>query len=215
MKYSWQGKLEQRIKVYLEGYSACHDFFHMARVNKIAHRIADNIPCDREVLTAACLLHDIGYKGNEDNDKEHHLSGMKIAEEWLQKVNFPAEKINEVVEAIRLHDNFPHMGDKHEKTEHIETLILQDADRIEALGAVGIARTAYYFGERNKQIYNPSAVNDDMTSPWCDHSLLEQLHRYATQKWNDLNFDVSREIARKRHKIMNDYYLHLKEELEI
>ena len=97
MKNTWQTKLENKIKKYLAGYTACHDFYHLDRVRDNAMRIAKTIKCDKEVLEAAALLHDIGYKNHEDKDREHHIFGMEIAQKWLPQVGFPKEKIADVI----------------------------------------------------------------------------------------------------------------------
>lgn len=157
MKNTWQKKLEGMIKDYLKGYTACHDFYHLERVKDTALKIAKTIDCDREVLIAAVLLHDTGYKDHEDDDKNHNKYSIEIAKKWLPEVGFPDSKLNDVMEAIRLHDNCV-WGHNGETTDHIETKILQDADRIDSLGAVGLTRIAYYFGERGFPIVTSKPV---------------------------------------------------------
>src|SRR3990172_6357118 len=97
---NWQAKLEKKIKKYLAGYPACHDFFHLDRVRDNAMQIAKVVKCDLEVLEAAALLHDIGYKNFELDDVSHHIHSMEIAKKWLPEVDFPKEKLADVLEAI-------------------------------------------------------------------------------------------------------------------
>ncbi len=209
---SWQQKLEMKIKTYLTGQSACHDFYHLDRVRDNAMTIEKEIDCDKEILEAAALLHDIGYKGHEGDDKNHHLYGMEVAKKWLPEVGFPNKKIPEVIEAIRLHDNFA-WGHNGEKTDHIVTKIIQDADRIDALGAIGIARITYYHGEVGLPIYSDEELPDEKIV-WADHSLLDQIRREPMKKWQYLNFPISKKISKKRSEFVEVFYNELKQELE-
>lgn len=213
---SWQKELETRIRNYLAGYTACHDYFHLERVHNYAMEIAKNLPkkfkFDEDVLWAASFLHDIGYKGHEQDMRNHHKYGMAIAKKWLKEVSFPNKKIPDVVEVIRLHDNF-HWDENGEKTKHVETLIIQDADRIDALGAIGIVRITYFHGEYGYPIYNPEKV-PKTKKIWLNHSLLDQLKRDPMSKWQNLNFDYSKKMSRDKYEFLNKFYLELKKELE-
>lgn len=208
---SWQNKLEQKIKEYLEGYSSCHDYWHLFRVRNSSMCIAEEVASDEEVLEAGALLHDVGYKGHESDHKNHQFYGMEIAEEWLPQVGFPATKIQDVCEVIRLHDDY-HKGENAEKTSHIETKIIQDADKIEALGAIGVARLTYYFGEKGWPIYNDKPVPKVKTI-WLDHDLLDQIQRDAMIKYDLLHFDISRRLSQNRYKFLQHFYEELKKEL--
>lgn len=208
---SWQRKLEDKIKTYLDGYTACHDFWHLSRVRYNALKIASHIKCDIEVLEGAALLHDIGYRHFEHDDHNHHLYGMKIAQDWLPRVGFPQDKIKDVIEAIRLHDDY-HKGKDAEKTNHVEVMIIQDADKIETMGAIGIARLTYFFGEKGYRIYTDEPV-PDTDIIWLDHSLPDQIRRDSMIKWDKLNFDYSREISKERNEFLKTFYDKLVEEL--
>ncbi|MFA7243912.1 MAG: HD domain-containing protein [Patescibacteria group bacterium] len=208
---SWQKDLEKKIKKYLEGYTACHDFFHLTRVRDNALKIAAKVPCDTEILEAACLMHDIGFMHHEDDDWHHYKYGMEIAEKWLPEVGFPKKKIAAVLEVIKLHDNY-HEGDKAEKSDKDEVRILQDADKIEMLGAIGIARLAYYFGERGFPIYTDKPVPKD-EEIWLNHSLLDQIRRDPMIKWDKLHFAYSKKIARRRNLFLKRFYSEFKKEL--
>jgi uncharacterized protein len=211
---AWKSKLEKKIKAYLKGYSACHDFYHLERVHnyslKIAKKLPKNIKYDTNVLWAASFLHDIGYKNNEDDHKNHPVYGVKIAKNWLEEIDFPKEKTSDVLEVIRLHDNF-HWEKNGEKTNHIETQIVQDSDRIDAIGAVGVARLAYFFGEKGRPIYNSNTMHKK-DGKYFHYNLLGGLER-EMKKWDNMNFSISKKMSKKNYVIMKNFYQDLKKEL--
>ncbi len=208
----WKKELSLKLKNYLNEYTACHDFYHHLRTQKNALKIAKNIKCDKDVVYAGALLHDVGYKNHEQDAKNHPVYGMKLAKKWLNEVGFPKDKIAEVLETIRLHDNFS-WGHDHEPTDHVETKIIQDADRIEAIGAIGVARFSYWFGEMGFPIFNPASV-PNTKEVWLDHSLLDQLRRDGIKKWENLNFSISRKISKKRANFMLKFYKELDKEIK-
>lgn len=211
MNDDWQNRLDKKIFDYLEGYSACHDYYHAKRVKNYAQKIAKSIRCDNEVLLAATWLHDSGFKGHEDDVANHRVYGMKLAEEFLPEVDFPEEKIKNVLEVIRLHDNYS-WSKNHEDTDIVEAKIIQDADRIDAIGAIGIARLAYFFGTQQLPIYSESSIlEDEIGRP--NHSMLDQLKREVEHKWKNMNFGVSKEISIKKQKIIEEYLSELKREI--
>lgn len=207
----WQKRLENIIEKFLENSSGCHDFYHLQRVKNYALKISEEVRCDKEVLVAAALLHDVGYKISKGDDNNHHLYSIKLANKWLPKVYFPKAKINDVIEAIRLHDNF--VWDKNgEKTNHVESKIIQDADRIDALGAIGITRIIYYQGEHSYPIYNPKKVKKTK-KVWLNHSVPDQIKRDPMKKWQHMNFEISKKISNKKNEFLKQFYHEIVAEL--
>ena len=206
----WQILLEDRIKEYLKNTGGCHDYWHAIRVEGNAKKIASKIKCDPDVLSAAAFLHDVGYHGNDDH-KMHYLYSMKLAEKWLPDIGFPKNKMKDTLEAIRLHDNYS-WGHNYEPTGHVETKIIQDADRIDALGAIGVVRFTYFFGEKNFPIYSskpPKKTNE----VWLYHSLIDQLRRDPMQKWSHLNYEYSKKISKKKFEFLKKFYNELHKEI--
>jgi uncharacterized protein len=113
-----------------------HDVNHVYRVERVSKRIARDERADMEVVEASCLLFDVA-RILEDKGKveDHAEEGSKIARKILGKINFPEEKIEAVCHAI-----FVHRKSKDRKPETIEAKILQDADYLDALGAVDVTR---------------------------------------------------------------------------
>lgn len=208
---NWQDELKRKVKDHLRGYTACHDYYHALRVLNNAIKISAKIKCDHDVLFAGALLHDVGYKNHEKDDKNHYKYSMRLAKRWLVEVGFSKEKIPSVLEAIRLHDNF-HWDINGEKTKHLETKVIQDADRIDALGAIGIARIVYYHGEKGYPIYNPDQVKKTK-KVWLNHSVINQIERDPIKKWQNLNFEYSKILSKERYNFLNLFLKTIKQEI--
>ncbi|MBW2984637.1 HD domain-containing protein [Candidatus Woesearchaeota archaeon] len=128
-----------------------HEFDHTERVYKLAVRIAKEENADLDVIKAAALLHDVG-RHKEDPEKGicHAEESAKIAPEILKSINFPEEKVSKVVHAIKVH-----RYSKQLKAETKEAEILQDADRLDALGAIVIGRVFARGGSKHRPIHDP------------------------------------------------------------
>ena len=127
-----------------------HDWFHVERVFKNTLLIAKEEKVNLTVVSLAALLHDIAdskfHNGNEE-------IGPKIAENFLINENVPKEIIKHVVEIIKNMSFKNSIGEKKNKFSSIELKVVQDADRLDAIGAIGIARCFNYGGFKNRALY--------------------------------------------------------------
>ena len=136
-----------------------HDWFHIERVWKNAKLIAAKELCDLEVVQLAALLHDIAdskfHGGNEE-------IGPAMAREFLENAGLEPQKVDHIVAIV---ENVSFKGGQNTRSHSsIELDIVQDADRLDAIGAIGIARTFNYGGYKNRAIYDPAiAPNLNMT----------------------------------------------------
>jgi len=129
------------VKQKLEHTEGGHDWFHIERVYKNALAISRNEECNEIVVKLGALLHDIADSKFNNGDE---TIGPKVAREFLVFQNVPEEIITQVVKII---ENISYKGGNFEKTFHSKELdIVQDADRLDAIGAIGIARTFNYGG---------------------------------------------------------------------
>ena len=150
-----------------------HDWFHIERVYKNALRIAKNEDVDMTVVALGALLHDIADSKFHNGDE---TVGPRKAREFLNEQNMDSEGIEHVVRII---ENISFKGGNVEqKFSSEEFRVVQDADRLDALGAIGIARTFNYGGFKNRKLYDPNiAPNLKMskdeykasTSPTINH----------------------------------------------
>jgi uncharacterized protein len=196
----------------LSGEASGHDFWHIYRVWKMAVYLAKKEKADLFVVELAALLHDIADWKFNDNDKE----GSILSEKWLQKLKVDQGIINQVCHIID-EISFKGAGVKN-KIKSIEGMVVQDADRLDTLGAVGIARTFAYGGYRQREIYNPdkkyklhktfsSYKNSQSTS-------INHFYEKLLLLKDLMNTKTAKKIAQHRHKIMEQYLSEFYQEWE-
>jgi uncharacterized protein len=194
-------KTIQFVKVQLKNAEGGHDWFHIERVYKNALLIAEGEKCDLTVVELGALLHDIADSKFHDGDEK---VGPKVAREFLESQNVSEAIILHVIAII---ENISFKGGNFEKTFHSKELeIVQDADRLDALGAIGIARTFNYGGFKNRTLYNPEILpNLNMSkeeykkseAPTLNH-FYEKLLLLAAK----MNTETGKKIAQERHRFM-------------
>lgn len=141
---------KEYIKNKLDGEATGHDWWHILRVYKTAKYIGEKENVDLFVVELAALLHDIAdWKFNQDNMD----IGSYLAGEWLKSLNVPEDVIRKITKIIKT-ISFKG-GTTNSNQETIEGKVVQDADRLDAIGAIGIARTFAYGGFKGREIYNP------------------------------------------------------------
>lgn len=198
-------KTREYVRKTLEGEGSGHDWWHIHRVCKNALHIAEHEkPVDLLVVELAALLHDIADWKFNGGDV---TVGSKIAREWLEKFNISIEVINHVCEIIE-ETSFKGAGVKF-KMKTKEGMIVQDADRLDAIGAIGIARTFAYGGSKGREIYNPNSKVEN-------HETFEQYQKSSGPTVNHfyekllllkdlMNTSTAKQIAQQRHQYMEQY----------
>lgn len=177
-----------------------HDWSHIERVYNLSMRIAKDEKADLDVVRAAALLHDVA-RAMEDEGKieDHAIESAKIAERILEEVNFPREKTVKVIQCIKTHRFRLGL-----KPESLEAKILQDADRLDMLGAIGIARVFTRGGWGNKPIHDPSIppknVYDGKSLTSVNH-IYEKILRIK----DTINTETGRWIAQERYRFVEDF----------
>ncbi|MEC4003446.1 HD domain-containing protein [Flavobacterium sp. SUN052] len=189
------------VKEKLKGAEAGHDWFHIERVYKNALLIAKGENCDLEVVKLGALLHDIADSKFNDGDE---TVGPKVAREFLESQNASQEIISHVINII---ENISFKGGNFEKKFSSKELeIVQDADRLDAIGAIGIARTFNYGGFKNRQMYNPEILPKlamskeeykNNEAPTINH-FYEKLLLLKDK----MNTETGKKIAEERHHFM-------------
>lgn len=138
------------VKDQLQGAEAGHDWFHIERVWKLSKKIAQSENCNLEVVELSALLHDIADSKFHDGDEN---LALKISRDFLENQNVSPEIIEQTLFIIK-NISFKNRGEVPGDLP-IELKIVQDADRLDAIGAIGIARTFNFGGFKNNLMYHP------------------------------------------------------------
>jgi uncharacterized protein len=192
------------VKHELENAEGGHDWFHIERVYKNALLIAQGEVCDVNIVKLAALLHDIADSKFHDGDE---TIGCKIARKFLESENIDEATIQHVINII---DNISFKGGNTKNTfNSIELNIVQDADRLDAIGAIGIARTFNYGGFKNRAIYDPNiAPNLHMTKEEYKNSQAPTLNHFYEKLLllkDKMNTQTGKQIAQERHLFMEKF----------
>ncbi|MBC6110736.1 HD domain-containing protein [Pedobacter fastidiosus] len=201
------------VKKTLENAEAGHDWFHIERVYKTALNINEKEKGHEQVVIFAALLHDIADpKFNNGNEE----LGPKVAEDFLTSISINEDVIAHVKLIIQ-NMSFKNSFDSSGFTSK-EMQIVQDADRLDAIGAIGIARAFTYGGYKNRVLYDPAIKPEqhltkesykNTTAPTINH-FYEKLLLLKDM----MNTDAGRAIALERHNFMLQYLDHFYNEWE-
>jgi uncharacterized protein len=172
--------------------SGSHGFDHVLRVTSLCETIGTCEHADLNILIPAALFHDIARQLEQEEGTPHEVAGAQIAERYLKSIQYDEELIDGVSHAIQCHR---YRTEKQPMTQ--EAQILSDADKLDAMGAVGIARTFLQAGERGGTI-------KDGTGHIEDKLLKLQSLLYT---------DSAREIAKRRHWLLEVFYNNLTDEM--
>lgn len=174
----------------LENNSGGHDTAHSLRVYKNALEIAGNESgCDMTVVSLAALLHDV------DDHKLFNHENNENAREFLSNSGVPNEKIEEICSVI---NSVSFSKNRGKKPETLEGKIVQDADRLDAMGAIGIARTFAFGGEHGRSI---------------EESVMH-FHEKLLLLKDEMNTESARKIAESRHAFLEEFLSHYYEEIK-
>ena len=207
MNTKYRQKILDLTKKYRDELDKCdfsHNSDHLFRVERLAKSIAKEEGADMEIIEAACLIFDVA-RDLEDKGKieDHAEEGVKIAKEILAKINFPSDKIEKVSHAI-----FVHRRSKDRIPETLEAKILRDADYLDAMGAIDVARVISSSLESIKYkrpiyIEKPYKSDEDNNKSAINFMIYKLKH----EKHQPENFLTKRgrEIARDRYKFSKEY----------
>ncbi len=195
---------EAFVKNALKNAEGGHDWFHIFRVWNNAKLIAKNENVDEFVVELGALLHDIADSKFHEGDE---TIGPKIAREFLES--------QQVDESIIIHieniiSNISFKGGNFEqKFNSPELEVIQDADRLDAIGAVGIARTFNYGGFKNRPLYNPEIAPDlNQTKEAYKNSEAPTINHFYEKLLllkDRMNTETGKQIAEERHSYMEQF----------
>lgn len=200
--------VENRAQEYFDDVNPAHDWFHVQRVCETAVDLAREEGADLETVRLAALLHDIG-RGKEDcGEIENHAAwGAKESETILEEFDYRRDRIEAVTHCIRAH-----RYSRPPEPRSLEAKVLSDADNLDALGAIGIARTFTYGAERGAPIADPAlpAKADDSTA---GQTSLNHLEKKILSLRERMYTDAGQRRARDRHDYVESFIERLEAEL--
>lgn len=199
----WQQRLESTLRALSDNGDGSHDIGHYQRVWRLAKRIAGGLqqPVDLLVLLASCFLHDV--VALEKNDPQRAAASRLAAEKArtiLTELGLTGDRLDAVAHAIESHSFSAGIAPRT-----IEAKILQDADRIEALGALGVARLFYVAGRMGIKLFDDADPLAQKRSPDDQRFALDHYYTKLQQLPARMNTEPGRSIAEERAKFLGDF----------
>lgn len=199
---------EKFVRETLAGAEGAHDWWHVYRVWQLSKHIAQAENVDSFVVELGALLHDIADSKFHNGDE---TVGPRVAREFLETQNVESEVVDHV-EKIIANISFKNslQGSTHdEKFQSLELAVVQDADRLDAIGAIGIARTFNFGGHKNLELYNPGIPpKPNMTKEEYKNKTAPSLNHFYEKLLglkDKMNTETAKSLALGRHKFMEQY----------
>ena len=189
------------VKEKLEGAEAGHDWFHIERVWKLSKKIAEKEGGNLEVIELSALLHDIADPKLHNGDE---TLALKISQNFLEEIQVDAELIEQVLSVIK-NISFKNRAEAPENPP-LELQIVQDADRLDAIGAIGIARTFNFGGFKNNLMYHPEikpnlGMNKEEYKK-SNGTTINHFYEKLLLLKDLMNTETAKKIASERHDFM-------------
>ncbi|WP_410982366.1 HD domain-containing protein [Bacillus cereus] len=190
------------VKNILEKDASGHDWYHIERVHKLAIFLSAKEGGNRFVIEMAALLHDVA----DEKLNESEEAGIKKVSDWLEGLGVAEEEKEHILHIIM---NMSYKGGHGGNVETLEGKIVQDADRLDALGAIGIARTFAYGGAKGRLMYDPNIPpREIMTKEEYRKNNDPSLNHFYEKllKLKDLmNTEAAKKEAEVRHRYMEEF----------
>ena len=189
------------VKEKLAGAEAGHDWFHIERVWKLSKKIAEKEGGNLEVIELSALLHDIADPKFHNGDE---TLALKISKDFLEEIHVEAELIEQVLFVIK-NISFKNRAEAPENPP-LELQIVQDADRLDAIGAIGIARTFNFGGFKNNLMYHPEikpnlGMNKEEYKK-SNGTTINHFYEKLLLLKDLMNTETAKRIASERHDFM-------------
>jgi len=197
----------EEARQYYTDSDAAHDFDHVLRVLTLAERIGQAEGAAMEIVRAATLLHDVARAEEERTGACHAKTGAERARQIL--AGHSADKVEAVAQAIASHrfrdDVVP---------QTLEAKVLYDADKLDAIGAIGIARAYALAGKRGQHLWAETPIGLLAESQSTDYTPVHEFTFKLSWLKEALFTATARQIAEERHRYMVEFFARLKEEVQ-
>jgi uncharacterized protein len=198
-------KTKNYVKLVLKNAEGGHDWFHTLRVFNNSILISKNENANMLVVKLAALLHDIADSKFHNGDES---IGPEMAATFLIKHNADSTVVTHVLNIIK-YMSFKNSLDKGETFNSLELEIVQDADRLDAIGAIGVARAFNYGGFKNRALFDPGIKpNLNMTKAEYKSSTAPTINHFYEKLLllkNQMNTKTGKVLAKERHRFMEQF----------
>lgn len=194
---------EEYIRERFENDATGHDWYHMDRVRKLSLLICDHEQqADRKIVELIALLHDLGDSKFYKTAQEGREALMKL----LENLKMDADLIKQLTTEI---ESISFRGGLDSAALSLEVQIVQDADRLDALGAIGIARCFAYGGKKGQALYNPELpIRENMDEAEYRNGLTSSIHHFSEKLLllkDKMNTQYGKRLAEERHETVASF----------
>ncbi|HEY7849636.1 MAG TPA: HD domain-containing protein, partial [Ktedonobacterales bacterium] len=193
---------ETFVREVLGGDSSGHDWWHIARVRTMARRLAREEGADAFICELAALLHDVA----DDKVAGDEETGLRTVRAWLAEQAVDVETTARVMAII---ETMSFGGGNRPPMATLEGRVVQDADRLDAIGAIGVARAFAFGGSRGRALYDPTQPPREYASKAeyraSDSSTINHFHEKLLRLKDRMNTETGRRLAAARHAYMEAF----------
>lgn len=197
-----------QIKKFLENESSGHDFYHVERVFKNALHIQKSEGGDFFIIGASALVHDVCRPWEKQTGKLHFGDeALMIIDKILEESKITPDQRKLVLDIVAKHDIYD--WSNKDFTKSIELQVVQDADNLDAIGAIGIARTFAFGGANGLSLYSPGEkldfTRDFVEDPNHRTSTIAHIYEKLLKLSKNMNTTTGKKLGQQRHKIMESF----------
>jgi uncharacterized protein len=201
-------ELHQQVERYLQKEASGHDIYHAERVFRSALHIQSHEGGDDYMIGAAALVHDICRPWEKKTGKSHFgPEALQIIRQVLTESQVRPDSIDPILEVVKRHDLYDWSNKASQKS--IELQIVQDADNLDAIGAIGIARTFAFGGAHGSVMYYPGEnldfTRDFVEDPHHKTSTIAHFYEKLLKLKDNMNTETGRRLGESRHQIVVDF----------
>jgi len=199
--------LSTKMKVYFDGDATGHSIDHLERTMKYALKLQEKEGGDRVVVGIAAYIHDVHrIMGTQQGRYVSPKESLPVVENFLKDLNLSSKRINHILHAVEHHEEYS-FGQEKVAVDDIESKIVQDADNLDAIGAVGLVRTIKYCIAHNIPIYDPNIplYRNEYSESIGDKSSIHHIYNKLIRLGKNMNTKTAKDIAKQKTKLLKDF----------
>lgn len=200
-------KIEFEVMTLFKNDKTGHCINHLKRVKNIALKIQQCEGGDKTVIGIAAMLHDVHRLMSDEQERwVHPKESLEIVKTILGKIKLSKEIVENILHCIEFHEEYDFSNDGI-TAKDLETLVLQDADNLDAIGAIGILRTGIYCGAHKIPMWIPEIPYNNSTyeESFMDTSLIHHCYHKLLRLKNNMNTDYGKKLAEHRHSFLEKF----------